>query len=259
LMASPEAIYNWRRLDCRITTSGSDRKAACGHSCPRRAPDCEPRAAHHEKALPDEAASVSRLGMTYIRIPVDFQSPTDDDFDQFCAAMEQLKEVPVHVHCVANHRGPPSSAAIAATCLAWAKPRRVDGFFGARRDRRGFSWPDPSQRAQLNGGSHRERHAMNPGRGGGGLVKMRSQVVIIGGDPSGLLVDSSCDHGIANVILERRYWRRKNALTANSCLARDRIGTRSLYSRTLSSISSSASRPRTSVIKRMQPRFSRSF
>jgi protein tyrosine phosphatase (PTP) superfamily phosphohydrolase (DUF442 family) len=42
----------------------------------------------HEKALPDEAASVSRLGMTYIHIPVDFQKPTDGDFDQFCSAME---------------------------------------------------------------------------------------------------------------------------------------------------------------------------
>ena len=58
----------------------------------------------HEKALPDEAASVSRLGMTYIHIPVDFQNPTDQDFDQFCSAMEQLKDVPVHVHCIANYR-----------------------------------------------------------------------------------------------------------------------------------------------------------
>ena len=58
----------------------------------------------HEKALPDEAASVSRLGITYIQIPVDFEKPTDRDFDQFCSAMEQLKEVPVHVHCIANYR-----------------------------------------------------------------------------------------------------------------------------------------------------------
>ena len=34
----------------------------------------------HEKALPDEAASVGRLGMTYIHIPVNFQNPTDEDF-----------------------------------------------------------------------------------------------------------------------------------------------------------------------------------
>jgi len=42
--------------------------------------------------------------MTYIHIPVDFQKPTDRDFDQFCSAMEQLKEVAVHVHCIANYR-----------------------------------------------------------------------------------------------------------------------------------------------------------
>jgi len=32
----------------------------------------------------------SRIGMTYIHIPVDFQNPTDGDFAQFCSAMEQL-------------------------------------------------------------------------------------------------------------------------------------------------------------------------
>ena len=58
----------------------------------------------HEKALPNEAASVSRLGMTYIHIPVDFQNPTDQDFETFCSVMEQLKDVPVHVHCIANAR-----------------------------------------------------------------------------------------------------------------------------------------------------------
>ncbi len=58
----------------------------------------------HEKALPDEAASVSRLGMTYIHIPVDFQNPTEPDFDRFCSVMAQLEAVPVHVHCIANYR-----------------------------------------------------------------------------------------------------------------------------------------------------------
>ena len=42
--------------------------------------------------------------MTYIHIPVDFQNPTDQDFTGFCSTMEQLKEVPVHVHCIANYR-----------------------------------------------------------------------------------------------------------------------------------------------------------
>jgi protein tyrosine phosphatase (PTP) superfamily phosphohydrolase (DUF442 family) len=56
------------------------------------------------KALPDEAASASRLGMTYIHIPVDLQNPTDQDFEQFCSVMERLNDVPVHVYCIANYR-----------------------------------------------------------------------------------------------------------------------------------------------------------
>jgi protein tyrosine phosphatase (PTP) superfamily phosphohydrolase (DUF442 family) len=58
----------------------------------------------HEKALPDEAASVAALGMTYTHIPVDFQNPTQADFDRFCETMAALKDVPVHVHCIANYR-----------------------------------------------------------------------------------------------------------------------------------------------------------
>jgi hypothetical protein len=42
--------------------------------------------------------------MPYIHIPVNFQDPTDEDFAKFCATMEQLKAVPVHVHRIANYR-----------------------------------------------------------------------------------------------------------------------------------------------------------
>ena len=81
-MADPEAIYNWRRLDKPDhDVRSADRKAARGHSYLRRAPHCELGLHPHEKSLPDEAASVARLGMTYIHIPVDFQNPTDQNFD----------------------------------------------------------------------------------------------------------------------------------------------------------------------------------
>src|SRR3954447_14799412 len=105
LKGDPTSIYNWRRLNDRITTSGQPTE-------PQLA-DIHALGVHHiinlglhthEKALPDEAASVSRLGITYIHIPVDFQNPTDQNFDQFCSVMERLKEVPVHVHCIANYR-----------------------------------------------------------------------------------------------------------------------------------------------------------
>jgi protein tyrosine phosphatase (PTP) superfamily phosphohydrolase (DUF442 family) len=78
-MADPEAIYNWQRLDNRITTSGqpTEKQLADIHALGVR--HIVNLGLHtHEKALPDEAASVSRLGMTYIHIPVDFQNPTDD-------------------------------------------------------------------------------------------------------------------------------------------------------------------------------------
>jgi protein tyrosine phosphatase (PTP) superfamily phosphohydrolase (DUF442 family) len=104
-MADPHAIYNWRRLDERITTSGQPTESQLADIHALGVRHIVNLGLHsHEKALPDEAASVSRLGMAYIHIPVDFQNPTDWDFDQFCSVMEQLENQPVHVHCIANYR-----------------------------------------------------------------------------------------------------------------------------------------------------------
>src|SRR4249920_2039402 len=104
-MADPETIYNWRRLDDRITTSGQPTESQLAEIHALGVRHVINLGLHsHEKAPPDEAASVGRLGMTYIHIPVDFQNPTEGNFAEFCSAMEQLKEVPVHVHCIANYR-----------------------------------------------------------------------------------------------------------------------------------------------------------
>jgi protein tyrosine phosphatase (PTP) superfamily phosphohydrolase (DUF442 family) len=104
-MPDPEAIYHWRRLDDRITTSGQPTEGQLKDPHALGIRHIVNLGLHnHEKALPDEAATVSRLGMAYIHIPVDFQNPTGQDFDQFCDVMEQLKDVPVHVHCIANYR-----------------------------------------------------------------------------------------------------------------------------------------------------------
>ena len=104
-MADVASIYNWHRLDDRITTSGQPSEsqlmaiAGLGVSCVINL------GLHtHEKALPDEATSVAALGMRYVHIPVDFKNPTTADFAAFCAAMEAAREEPVHVHCIANYR-----------------------------------------------------------------------------------------------------------------------------------------------------------
>jgi protein tyrosine phosphatase (PTP) superfamily phosphohydrolase (DUF442 family) len=104
-MADPDPIYNWRRLDDRITTSGQPTEPQLADIKALGVRHVVNLGLHtHEKALPDEATSVGRLGMTYIHIPVDFQNPTDQDFERFCAVMADLKDVSVHVHCIANYR-----------------------------------------------------------------------------------------------------------------------------------------------------------
>src|SRR5205823_12433552 len=91
VMTDPETIYNWRRLDDRITTSGQPSEPQLADIQALGVRHIINLGLHsHEKALPDEAASVSRLGMTYIHIPVDFQNPTDEDFAKFCAELARL-------------------------------------------------------------------------------------------------------------------------------------------------------------------------
>jgi protein tyrosine phosphatase (PTP) superfamily phosphohydrolase (DUF442 family) len=121
----PEAIYHWRRLDDRVTTSGQPTEPQLADIRALGVRHVVNLGLHtHKNALPDEAASVARLGMTYIHIPVDFQNPTAQDFEQCCAVMEQLKDARVHVHCIANYRVSASSTGIAGMCSGWTRRRR---------------------------------------------------------------------------------------------------------------------------------------
>jgi uncharacterized protein (TIGR01244 family) len=103
--ADPEHIYNWLRLDDRITTSGQPSETDLAEIAALGVTHVVNLGLHtHEKALPDEAASVAVLGMRYIHIPVDFQNPTERDFAEFEKALEDTKDTRVHVHCIANFR-----------------------------------------------------------------------------------------------------------------------------------------------------------
>ncbi len=104
-MSDPTEIYNWRRLDSRVTTSGQPTEAQLVELSELGIEYVINLGLHtHEKALPDEAASLARLGITYIHIPVEFDSPTEEDFGSFCDAMAKVDGKPVHVHCIANMR-----------------------------------------------------------------------------------------------------------------------------------------------------------
>ena len=104
-MPDPESIYNWRRLDERITTSGQPTEAQLAEIAALGVRRVINLGLHnHDRALSDEAATVAALGMRYVHIPVDFKNPTERDFEAFCSALEKSSDAAVHVHCIANYR-----------------------------------------------------------------------------------------------------------------------------------------------------------
>ena len=57
-----------------------------------------------DNALANEGSIVTRLGMSYVHIPVDFKAPTARDFKAFGQVMGAFKDRRVFVHCAANMR-----------------------------------------------------------------------------------------------------------------------------------------------------------
>jgi protein tyrosine phosphatase (PTP) superfamily phosphohydrolase (DUF442 family) len=99
-------IRNFRLAGPTVATSGQPQEhhfplmAAAGYKAViNLALHTDPR-----YSLPDEAATVAAAGMEYVHIPVQFGSPTAQDFAAFAAAMDRLQDEKVWVHCAANMR-----------------------------------------------------------------------------------------------------------------------------------------------------------
>ena len=104
-MDGPAGLLNWRRLDDRLTTSGQPDEAQLAAIRDAGAQVVVNLALHtHPRALPDEAAAVSGLGMRYVHIPVAFDDPREEDYRRFQAAMAASEGERVHVHCIVNAR-----------------------------------------------------------------------------------------------------------------------------------------------------------
>jgi len=102
---SLEGIFNYLPVTDSIVTGGQPTEAQfefvrdAGY---RHVINLAPHQA--ENALPDERATLHALGIEYVHIPVDFQRPTEADFEHFCMAMSEIAPAPVLVHCAANMR-----------------------------------------------------------------------------------------------------------------------------------------------------------
>jgi protein tyrosine phosphatase (PTP) superfamily phosphohydrolase (DUF442 family) len=104
-MTDPESIFQWRRRDARVTTSGQPTEAQLADLATLGVDTIVNLGLHdHPRALPDEAASVAALGMTYVHLPVDFDAPSETDLARFREIMAGQAGRTVHVHCIANLR-----------------------------------------------------------------------------------------------------------------------------------------------------------
>ena len=102
---SIEQIYNYEPLTDQIGTSGQPTPqqfqdiASNGYRTVINLamPDSD-------NALENEGNLVSRQGMAYVHLPVDFAQPTMQDLQQFCRLMQATEPSKVWVHCVVNAR-----------------------------------------------------------------------------------------------------------------------------------------------------------
>lgn len=99
-------IHNYMRVDETLATSGQPSEAGLG-AVARDGVEVVINLALHDDprySLPDEAAAVKSLGMTYVHIPVQFDAPTEENLLAFFAAMENHRGKRLLVHCAANKR-----------------------------------------------------------------------------------------------------------------------------------------------------------
>lgn len=104
-MNSLETIRNYLRLGDRLATSGMPRAedfAAIREAGFEVLVNLAMPTSDH--ALPNEGDLVSAQGMTYIHIPVNFESPRAADFERFTRVMDACADQRVFVHCAANMR-----------------------------------------------------------------------------------------------------------------------------------------------------------
>jgi protein tyrosine phosphatase (PTP) superfamily phosphohydrolase (DUF442 family) len=102
---SLENIFNFRRLSDTLITAGQPTEQQLAIV---QASGCQMvvnlAKGNVHNALADERSTVESLGMKYVHIPVDFNHPTQQDFEEFCALYQANVETPLLVHCAANFR-----------------------------------------------------------------------------------------------------------------------------------------------------------
>ena len=121
---SVEQVFNYLQIDSQVSTAGllseeqlselSNEKFACVINL---LPDI------HDYAVQNEADILRQQGLEYCYIPVDFDAPTESDYQQFEQAMVRSKGKRTLVHCAANYRASAFYAVYAHRQRGWTVAR----------------------------------------------------------------------------------------------------------------------------------------
>jgi protein tyrosine phosphatase (PTP) superfamily phosphohydrolase (DUF442 family) len=98
-------LYHYRRISPEIATSGQP-TAEQFHTIAEQSIQVVINLGltDADYALPDEQGLVQSLGLNYVHIPVQWQTPTVENFQDFLAAMRRYRDQRRLVHCAANFR-----------------------------------------------------------------------------------------------------------------------------------------------------------
>ena len=100
-----EEIYNFLALSETLFTGGMPTAEQLTDAA-QHGVEVVINLAPHEvsNALPNETELMASLGVQYINIPVNWNTPTKDGLDRFIDAMAENKDKKILVHCQANFR-----------------------------------------------------------------------------------------------------------------------------------------------------------
>jgi len=98
-------IYNYLFYHDKLSSSGmptTEQMRAIAEAGVELVINLAPHDVPH--AIPEETKLVESLGMDYINIPVNWNTPTKDGLNIFMDTMDANKNRKIHVHCEANFR-----------------------------------------------------------------------------------------------------------------------------------------------------------
>ena len=125
-----EDIRDFRRLSARCLTAGQPTAAQLADAAAEGVQVVINLALpSSDHALPDERAEVERLGMRYEHIPVHFDSPREDELEQFSDLVDSLSGRKIFIHCAANKRVSAFVALHRVRRLGWPADKALEEMY----------------------------------------------------------------------------------------------------------------------------------